>query len=176
MRITITGRNIELTEAIKAAVEKKIGHLDRYFTADTECRVTLSVQKDAQKVEITIPTKGHVLRCEQESTDMYITLDMVVDMMEKQLKKYRTRIVSRKMNQAGEFKAEYLEAPEEEPEEEIRIVRTKQIDMKPMFPEDACLEMELIGHDFYVFRNAETDEINVVYKRKGHTYGLIEPE
>lgn len=175
MRITITGRNIELTAGLKEAVEEKLSKLDRYFTPDTDAHVTLSVEKDRQKIEVTIPTKGHIIRSEQVSSDMYVSIDLVEEAIERQLIKYRTKIVSKKMNAAVNFKAEYLEDPEDN-DEEVKIVRTKRYDLKPMYPEDACIQMELSGHDFFVFVNAETDEVNVVYKRKGNTYGIIEPE
>ena len=175
MRISITGRNIELTAGIKGAVEDKVSKLEKYFTPETDVYVTLSVEKDRQKIEVTIPTKGHVIRTEQTSNDMYVSIDLAVEAIDKQLKKYRTRIASKKMTEAENFKQEYLDMPAED-EEETKIVRTKKFGMKPMYPEDACLEMELTGHDFFVFINAETDEVNVVYKRKGNTYGLIEPE
>ncbi|MBR4026703.1 MAG: ribosome-associated translation inhibitor RaiA [Lachnospiraceae bacterium] len=175
MRITITGRNIDLTEGLKTAVEEKLSKLEKYFKPDTDVFVTLSVEKDRQKVEVTIPTKGHMIRSEQVSNDMYISIDLVEEAIEKQLLKYRTKIVSKKLNAAANFKAEYLAEPEED-EEEVKIVRTKTYDLKPMYPEDACIQMELLGHDFFVFVNAETDAVNVVYKRKANTYGIIEPE
>lgn len=175
MRITITGRNIELTDGLKNAVEERLSKLEKYFKPETDVLVTLSVEKDRQRVEVTIPTKGHTIRSEQVSNDMYVTLDLVEEAIEKQLLKYRTKIVSKKMNAAVNFKAEYIDEPEDD-EEEIKIVRSKKYDLKPMYPEDACLEMELLGHDFFVFVNAETDEVNVVYKRKANTYGIIEPE
>jgi putative sigma-54 modulation protein len=175
MKITITGRNIELTEGLKSAVEEKLNKLDRYFTPDTDAQVTLSVEKDRQKVEVTIPTKGHIIRSEQVSNDMYVSIDLAEEAIERQLLKYRTKIISKKLNAAANFKTEYLQEQEEQ-EEEVKIVRTKRYDLKPMYPEDACIQMELSGHDFFVFVNAETDEVNVVYKRKGNTYGIIEPE
>jgi putative sigma-54 modulation protein len=175
MKITITGRNIELTEGLKSAVEEKLNKLDRYFTPDTDAQVTLSVEKDRQKVEVTIPTKGHIIRSEQVSNDMYVSIDLAEEAIERQLLKYRTKIISKKLNAAANFKAEYLQDQEEQ-DEEVKIVRTKRYDLKPMYPEDACIQMELSGHDFFVFVNAETDEVNVVYKRKGNTYGIIEPE
>ena len=175
MRITITGRNIELTAGLKEAVEEKLSKLDRYFTPDTDAHVTLSVEKDRQKIEVTIPTKGHMIRSEQVSSDMYVSIDLVEEAIERQLIKYRTKIISKKMNAAANFKAEYLEE-KEDVDEEVKIVRTKRYDLKPMYPEDACIQMELSGHDFFVFVNAETDDVNVVYKRKGNTYGIIEPE
>ena len=106
---------------------------------------------------------------------MYVSIDLVEEVIERQLKKYRTKLVSKKMNAAESFRTEFVEAADQD-DEEVRIVRTKRFGMKPMYPEDACVQMELTGHDFFVFRNAETDEVNVVYKRKGNTYGLIEPE
>ena len=176
MRITITGRNIELTQGLKDAVEDKLNKLEKYFTPETEVYVTLSVEKERQKIEVTIPIKGHVIRSEQVSTDMYVSIDLVEEIIEKQLKKYRTRLTSKKLNAAENFKQEFIESADETAEEEVKIVRSKKFGMKPMYPEDACIQMELSGHDFFVFRNAETDEVNVVYKRKGNTYGLIEPE
>ena len=176
MRITITGRNIELTQGLKDAVEDKLNKLEKYFTPETEVYVTLSVEKERQKIEVTIPIKGHVIRSEQVSTDMYVSIDLVEEIIEKQLKKYRTRLTSKKLNAAENFKQEFIAEAEEAEEEEVKIVRSKKFGMKPMYPEDACIQMELSGHDFFVFRNAETDEVNVVYKRKGNTDGVIEPE
>ena len=175
MRITITGRNIELTEGLKAAVEEKLSKLEKFFAPDTDVFVTLSVEKERQKVEVTIPIKGHVIRSEQSSNDMYVSIDLVEEVIERQLRKYRTKLASKKMNVADNFNEAFIDSDADE-DEEIKIVRTKRFGMKPMYPEDACVQMELTGHDFFVFRNAETDEVNVVYKRKGNTYGLIEPE
>ena len=175
MRIKITGRNIELTEGIKSAVEDKLNKLEKYFTPETDVYVTLSVEKERQKVEVTIPTKGNIIRSEQVSNDMYVSIDLVEEVIERQLKKYRTKLITKHQSAASAFKQEFLEEPALE-EEEIQITRVKKFDMKPMYAEDACVQMELLGHDFFVFVNAETDEVNVVYKRKGNTYGLIEPE
>ena len=174
MRITITGRNIELTEGLKAAVEEKLSKLEKFFAPDTNVFVTLSVEKERQKIEVTIPIKGHVIRSEQSSNDMYVSIDLVEEVIERQLRKYKEKIVA-KQQDGGNFKKEFLEK-ESEPLDEVRIIRTKRFDMKPMYPEDACIQMELLGHNFFVFCNAENEEVNVVYKRKGNTYGLIEPE
>ncbi len=176
MRITITGRNIDLTQGLKDAVEEKLSKLEKYFKPDTDVYVTLSVEKERQKIEVTIPTKGHVIRSEQVSSDMYVSIDLVEEVIERQLRKYRTKLSSKKIAAAELFAPEFLEVDDPEDDEEVKIVRTKRFGMKPMYPEDACIQMELTGHDFFVFRNAETDEVNVVYKRKGNTYGLIEPE
>lgn len=174
MKITISGKNIDVTEGLRAAVQDKLGKLERYFTPDTEVIVTLSVEKERQKIEVTIPVKGNIIRSEQVSNDMYVSIDLVEEVIERQLRKYKTKIVDKKQ-EGGNFQKSYIENDYME-DEEIRIIRTKKFGMKPMFPEDACVQMELLGHNFYVFRNAETDEVNVVYKRKGNTYGLIEPE
>ena len=174
MNIIILGKNLEVTPGLKTAVEEKIGKLEKYFTPDTEVHVTLSVERDNQKIEVTIPVKGTVIRSEQVSSDMYVSIDLVEEIIERQLKKYKSKLVDKK-ERAAAFNASFIEADYDE-EDEIKIIKSKKFDMKPMYPEDACMEMELLGHDFYVFRNAETDEVNVVYKRKGNTYGLIEPE
>ena len=176
MKFVIIGRNIDVTPGLRSAVEDKIGKLSKYFTPETEAHVTLSVEKEHQKIEVTIPVKGSIIRSEQSSNDMYVSIDLVEEIIERQLKKYRTKIVDRHQADGSvEAFVAQTQAPEEE-EEEIKIVRTKRFDIKPMYPEDACVQMELLGHSFYVFINAETDQVNVVYKRKGDTYGLIEPE
>ena len=174
MQYIISGKNIDVTEGLKEAIYEKIGKLERYFTPETEVHVTLSVEKERQKIEITIPMKGNIVRAEQVSNDMYVSIDLVEEIIERQLRKYRTKISAKKYAPAI-FQDDFVEADDAE-DEEIKIVRTKRFGMKPMYPEDACIQMELSGHDFFVFRNAENDEVNVVYKRKGHTYGLIEPE
>lgn len=176
MRYTIIGKNFEVTESLKAAVQDKIGKLERYFDSDTEVHVTLAVEKDRQKIEVTIPVKRTIIRAEQESSDMYVSIDMVEEVIERQLKKYKNKLIDSKQDAVGFSK---LLAEEEALEEDaIEITRSKRFAMKPMDPEEACVQMELLGHNFYVFRNAQTDEVNVVYKRKGknNSYGLIEPE
>ena len=172
MRFVITGRNIDVTEGLRAAVQEKIGKLERYFSPDTEAIVTLSVEKDRQKIEVTIPVKGNIIRSEQVSSDMYVSIDLVEEIIERQLKKYKNKIIEKQ--QAREvFSDEYIEKDYDE-DDTVKIIRTKKFGIKPMDPEEACIQMELLGHNFYVFSNSETDEVNVVYKRKGNTYGLIE--
>ncbi len=175
MNITITGRNIELTDGLKSAVEEKLGKLDKYFTSEATANVTLSVEKDRQKIEVTIPVKGSIIRSEQVSNDMYVSIDLVEEVIERQLKRYRHKLIARQQEAKGYFKEDFLSG-EPVDEEDVQIIRSKRFGMKPMYPEDACIQMELLGHNFFVFRNAETDEVNVVYKRRGNTYGLIEPE
>ena len=175
MRFTIRGKNIEVTEGLRSAVTEKLGKLEKYFTPETEIIVTLSVEKDRQKIEVTIPVKGNIIRSEQVSNDMYVSIDLVEEVIERQLRKYKTKIIG-KHKDGGNLRKEFIEKENEGEEEEVKIIRTKKFDIKPMYPEDACVQMELLGHSFFVFRNADTDEVNVVYKRKGNTYGLIEPE
>ena len=173
MKFIIIGKNIDVTPGLKDAVESKLGKLQRYFTPDTEIHVTLSVQKEQQKIEVTIPVKGHIIRSEQESNDMYVSIELVEEVIERQLKKYKNKIVDKQQNAAA-FAQEFVEKDYDD--DEVKIIRTKRFGIKPMDPEEACVQMELLGHNFYVFSNAETGEVNVVYKRKGNTYGLIEPE
>ena len=113
--------------------------------------------------------KGNIIRSEQVSNDMYVSIDLVEEVIERQLRKYKNKIVD-KEQAAANFQKDYEE------DEEVKIIRTKKFGIKPMYPEDACVQMELLGHNFFVFFNAETEQVNVVYKRKGNTYGLIEPE
>lgn len=177
MKFIIIGKNIDVTPGLKEAVENKLGKLERYFTPDTEIHVTLSVQRERQKIEVTIPVKGGIIRSEQESSDMYVSIDLVEEVIERQLRKYKNKLIARHQEGSGNFKQEFFESGEHaEDDSEIKIVRTKKFGFKPMYPEDACVQMELLGHDFFVFCNAETDEVNVVYRRKNGTFGLIEPE
>lgn len=173
MKFIIIGKNIDVTPGLKSAVEDKLGKLEKYFNPDTEVHVTLSVQKDRQKIEVTIPVRGTIIRSEQVSSDMYVSIDLVEEIIERQLKKYKNKLSDAK--HAANFRQEFLENDYTE-DEEIQIVRQKQFEAKPMYPEDACVEMELLGHDFFVFVNAENERVNIVYKRKGNTYGLIDPE
>ena len=174
MNYTVSGKNIEITNGLREAVVDKLSKLERYFTPDTEVNVTLSVEKERQRIEVTIPIKGTIIRAEQVSADMYASIDMVEAVLERQLRKYKNKIVDQKQS-AMALSQVFLDEEASE-EDEIKIVRSKRFAIKPMDIEEACVQMELLGHDFFVFRNAETDEVNVVYKRKGNTYGLIEPE
>ena len=176
MNFIISGRNIDITPGLRQAVEQKLGKLEKYFTPETDIIVTLSVEKERQKIEVTIPVKGNIIRSEQESSDMYVSIDLVEEIIERQLRKYKTKLIAKQQG-GHDFRQVFIESDTSAAEsDEIEIVRTKRFGIKPMFPEDACIQMELLGHNFYVFSNAETDEVNVVYKRKNGTYGLIEPE
>lgn len=175
MRYTITGRNIEVTPGLKAAIEKKIGKLEHFFTPDTEVIVALSAQKDRQKIEVTIPVKGNTIRAEESSTDMYVSIDLVEEVIERQIRRYRKKLIDKKQA-AVSFSQAFIDEEDEPQDDEIQIVKTKRFAIKPTIPEEACLQMEMLGHSFYVFLNSDTDQVNVVYKRKNGTYGLIEPE
>ncbi len=174
MNLVISGKNIDITEGLRAAVEEKIGKLERYFNDSTEVHVTLSTEKNRQKIEVTVPMKGTIIRAEETSTDMYVSIDLVEEVIERQLRKYKNKLIQKEQNVAQLSKGFVDEDVYDE--EEISIIRSKKFAMKPMDPEEACVQMELLGHTFFVFRNSETDEVNVVYKRKDNTYGLIEPE
>ena len=200
MRYTITGRNIEVTPGLKAAVEKKIGKLEHFFTPDTEVIVALSAHKDQQKnhhtipqkpntnppqqtttqdlqiIEVIIPVIGYTIRAEESSTDMYVSIDLVEEIIERQIRRYKKKLIDKKQS-ALAFSQAFIEDEEDTSyEDDIQIVKTKKFAMKPVNPEEACLQMEMLGHTFFVFLNSETEQVNVVYKRKNGTYGLIEPE
>ena len=175
MRFIISGKNIDVTSNLRNTIEQKLGKLERYFTPTTEIIVTLSVEKERQKIEVTIPVKGTIIRSEQVSDDMYISIDLVEEVIERQLLKYKNKIID-KHQEGSNLQPDFMDLSDTMDDDEIKIIRTKRFGMKPMFPEDACVQMELLGHNFFVFMSAETDEVNVVYKRKDGAYGLIEPE
>ena len=176
MKFIIRGKNITVSQGLKTAVEDKLGKLERYFTPDTEVHVTLSVEKERQKIEVTIPVKGNIIRSEQSSTDMYVSIDLVEEIIERQIRRYKKKLIDKKQS-ALAFSQAFIEDEEDTSyEDDIQIVKTKKFAMKPVNPEEACLQMEMLGHTFFVFLNSETEQVNVVYKRKNGTYGLIEPE
>ena len=174
MNYIISGKNIDVTEGLKNAVYDKLSKLEKYFAEDAVAQVTFSVEKDRQKIEVTIPMKGHIIRAEQVSDDMYVSIDLVLEVIERQVNKHKKKLIDKEQN-AAYLQNSFVEEETDE-DDEIKIVRSKRFAVKHMYPEDACIQMDLLGHNFYVFRNAETEEVNVVYKRKGNTYGLIEPE
>ena len=175
MKFTISGKNIDVTSGLRESIEQKLGKLEKYFSSETEVIVTLSVEKDRHKIEVTIPVKGDIIRSEQVSDNMYVSIDLVEEIIERQLRKYKTKLLARHQS-SGAFKQEFFDDDTDLDDEQIKIVKSKRFGIKPMFPEDAVVQMDLLGHDFYVFSNADTDEVNVVYKRKRGSYGLIEPE
>ncbi|RIH88037.1 Ribosome hibernation promotion factor [Meiothermus luteus] len=175
----LVGRQIEITEALKNYLDKKMARLDRHFDDNAEAKVVLSMAQGSRverkaKAEIQVNVPGGIVRVEEADPDMYAAIDRAVDRIEYQLKRYKERRFQRARQLASGVVAASGEKPEEE-EEAPRIVRTKRFHMKPMTPEDAAFEMEALGHDFFVFRNAKTEEINVIYRRRDGNYGLIEP-
>ena len=178
MKVTVIAKNIELTPALKEMVEKKISKLEQYFGPNVEARATLSVQKNRQRVEVTIPFNGVILRGEEVTDDMYKSIDLVEEKLVRQIRKQRTKL-SRKNNSGSLRYPEFnsLEFKNEDTDEDTsRIVKTKSFNVKPMSADEAVLQMELLGHSFFVYQDADTNNVSVVYKRKDGNYGLIEPE
>ncbi|AZS17574.1 ribosome-associated translation inhibitor RaiA [Paenibacillus motobuensis] len=182
MNYSIRGQQIEVTEALREYVDKKLSRLDKYFDVPptTGGSVTLSVVRGLHVVEVTIPLTGVVLRAEHRSDDMYASIDGVVDKLERQIRKHKTKI-NRKFRQESGLKNLFVEGPvngsaREAEEDELEVVRTKKFNLKPMDVEEAILQMNMVGHNFFVFANIETNETNVVYRRNDGKYGLIEQE
>ena len=178
MRISITGKNMEVSDYLSELVSKKVAKLDKYFQENTEAVITMSVEKNRHIVEVTIPYPGGIIRGEEVSGDMYASIDNVLAKLERQIVRHRTKL--EKNLRAGAFKGgapAFLSAEEELPEEEeSSVVKIKRFDKKPMTVDEAMLQIDMLGHNFYVFTNGETNEINVLYKRKDGNFGLIEPE
>lgn len=176
MNITVFGKNIQLTDALRDITTKKISKLDKFFFTDVNVKVVLTVEKTQQKVEVTIPFNSRILRVEEFSDDMYDSVDQAVEALEKQIRKHKTKLQN-KQHANESIRFENIEPLyEEESDFDFKIVKTKRFAIKPMNVEEAVLQMNLLKHDFFVFKNCDTDEVNVVYKRKVGNYGLIEPE
>ncbi|ASK62723.1 ribosomal subunit interface protein [Virgibacillus phasianinus] len=183
MKYNIRGENIEVTGSIRDYVQKKIGKLERYFDTPptSDVHVNLSVYNDEQKIEVTIPMTNLLLRAEEQHIDLYAAIDLVVDKLERQIRKYKTK-VNRRSRQNGaakhifaELEKEQIDNNVEEDSDEIEIVKTKRFDLKPMDSEEAVLQMDMLGHTFYVFTNSISGDTNVVYRRRDGRYGIIEP-
>ena len=180
MRLQVKGRNLEVSEQIRTYAEEKLGKLDRLVSDPTRVELELAVETnpsiaDNNIAEATVWTKGPVLRARETSADMKASIDQLVAKLERQVKRYREkrRVAPRRHARDGGISAEA--PPLEVPDEDTTIVKTKQFAVTPMSPEEAVLQLELVGHDFFVFRNVETAIINVVYRRRDGDYGLIEP-
>lgn len=184
MKYNIRGENVEVTNAIKEYVERKIGKLERYFDTPptSDVNVNISVYNDEQQIEVTIPMTNLLLRAEENHVDLYAAIDLVVDKLERQIRKHKTK-VNRKFRQQGAPKHVFAELENEATQlsevdfedQDIEIVRTKRFELKPMDSEEAVLQMDMLGHAFFVFENSDTGNTNVVYKRRDGKYGLIEP-
>lgn len=178
MNYNIRGENLEITPALRDYVEKKVGKLEKYFdtTPTSDVNVKMAVQNNKHIIEVTIPMPQLLLRAEETHIDMYAAIDLVVEKLERQIRKHKTK-VNRKFRQEGSVKYMFKTdiADDNEESDEISIVRTKRFNLKPMDAEEAVLQMDMLGHNFFVFSNAESGETNVVYRRKDGKYGLIEP-
>lgn len=175
MKLNLVGKNMELTDGIKDQVEKKFSKLDKYFDEEVQARVVLSTQKINQKVEVTISVPGNIIRAEESTTDLYASMDKVVDSLARQIRKYKTRLKNRNQNTEETIRFENIEdLKADEKEEAGKIVRRKKFDLRPMHEEEAILQMELLNHNFFVFMNAETDLVEVLYRRKDKNYGIIQ--
>lgn len=175
MKFIVSGKNIDITSALKERAVKKMNKLEKFFKPDTEAHITMSVEKNRHIIEVTIPFEGVIFRAEVENEDMYASIDKVIDLIERQIRKNKTRL-EKKMHEDAFELANFHTEDEVEEEKEFRVVRTKRFAIKPMSIEEAILQMNLIGHQFFVFYNADSKKVNVVYRRKEGTYGLIEPE
>jgi len=181
MDLQVKGRNVDVTDPLFSYAERKLGKLSRHLSDGSRCELELAVEhnpsiSEPQVAEATVWTKGPVLRARESSTDMYASIDMVAQKLERQVKRYRDRRTRKQVQHVASHSALAATEPHALPDEENAvIVKQKQFNMKPMPPEEAILQLELIGHDFFVFTNADTDEVNVVYKRRDGNYGLIEP-
>lgn len=175
MKVAVTGKNVNVTDALRETIEAKMEKLDKYFSKEAEAKVTLSVEKERQIIEATILINGSVLRAEEATIDMYNTVDKVIDKLSAQLRKHKTKLERNRLNRYETIRFENIPTDDGVESFEPGIVKTKRFPVKPMNHEEAILQMELVGHSFFVFANDETNEVNVIYKRRDGNYGLIEP-
>ncbi len=174
MEIIIRGDKLEVTDAMKAYIKDKLKRLNKYFEDGTHIRakVIVKVDKESQIVEVTIPLKSYILRSEEAKDDFYAAVDKTIDKLERQIRKNKTRLMSKKVNNSKEFALEEIKPVKEE----RKIVKRKTVEVKPMNEEEAILQMELLGHDFFMYKDSETGKASVIYKRKDKDYGIISAE
>ena len=176
MKYNITGKNFKTYRRLEEQIEKKFDRLDKYFSEDITANILLSHERGKDKIEVTINAQGALFRAVEVTDDVYEGIDRAVDKLTSQIKKFKGRLQKRYQDNKA-LKFEFLEdEPEEEEEEQLKIVREKKFDLRPMDVEEAILEMEMLEHDFFVFLNSDTETVNVVYRRKGGKYGLLEPQ
>lgn len=176
MNITFVGKNVEVTDALREVTEKKLSKLEKYFEKPIDGDVTFSTQRNNRTIEVTISLPGTILRAEETSDDMYASIDKAVDILERQIRKYKTKLQKKYREGQRTIRFENVKPLEEEEDDKPKIVRRKSFFVRPMNSEEAILQMELLGHNFFIYRSAETEEVNVIYKRKDGDYGVIEPE
>jgi putative sigma-54 modulation protein len=183
MQLYVKGKGLHVTDALRAYAQEKIGHLQHYFDHIIDAHVTMRTERNSQIIDVTLHLRHFIIKAEERSPDMYASIDLVRDHLEQQIRKYKTRKIGRHHRANGKLQAAAVEAAAEaaaearsgEADEGPRIVRSKRFAVKPMHAEEAAHQMELLGHDFFVFVNAETEQLNVLYKRKSGDLGLIEP-
>ena len=178
MEIVIHGDKLKVTQAMNDYIKEKLGKLDKYLkdTDSVRANVIVKVKNHEQKVEITIPLKSYILRTEESKEDFYAAVDKATDKLERQIRKNKTRIMSKKNKIDYDFALSEIEAVDDYKEEDSKVIKRKKIDIKPMDEEEAILQMELLGHQFYVYKDSNTDKMAVVYKRNDGNYGVIESE
>jgi len=181
MKLIIKGKHIDVTDSVENYIRKKMIKLDKYFDQIMDATATVSAEKNRQIFEVTMQAKKAIIRAEEESDSIYTSIDRVVEKLERQIIKYKEKLYSKSFGEQNRPKEVNLIENKEietsnQESEDIKIVKTKKFVIKPMSPDEACLQMELLGHSFFVFNNEATDQINVIYKRKDGNYGLIEPE
>jgi putative sigma-54 modulation protein len=174
MQFSVTARNLEITPALRAYAEEKLSRLTRYLENIVSLHVVLSVNKHRQTAEVTLRVRDLTIRAEEEGDDLYSSIDLVAEKLERQILRYKERILAHAARGGNRGNRSVMAAPKAE--EEPRVVKTKRFAVKPVGVDEAILQMNLLGHNFYVFRNATTEQVNVLYRRQDGHYGLIEPE
>ena len=174
MEVIIASKNLNTSDHLKETIESKFEKLDKYFSSDIVANVTLSMERDRQKIEATINVKGTIFRAEDTTNDIYSGIDRIVDKLSSQMSRFKSKLV-RKHKDSKETFFESLPDSKEDSDADLVIAKRKMFDLSPMMPDEAILQMELLQHSFYVFMNMETESISVVYKRNDGKYGLLEP-
>ena len=174
MKFIMTGKSMDVSSALKDQAIKKLSKIEKFFKSNAECHVTFSVEKNRRIVEVTIISGGLFIRAEETTDDMYASIDAVIDKLERQIRKNKTKL-GKRIRQESVVPDNFDIKEDIKEEQSFKIVKSKRFAIKPMGVEEAILQMNLLGHNFFVFRDADTEETNVVYKRKDGNYGLIVP-
>ncbi len=178
MNINIRGDKIEVTSSIKKYVKEKLSRLEKYFedSSKIDAHVLIRARNGEQVIEVTIPTSRYTLRAEEKNSDLYAAIDLVIDVLERQIRKNKTRLMTKHEKSSFDFNFDSIVVEKKEEKTEKKVVKRKTIEVKPMSEEEAILQMELLGHEFFMYKDSETMEIAVVYKRKDGNYGVLESE
>jgi putative sigma-54 modulation protein len=175
MKYVTNGKHTSVSASMMEKAQKKVGKFEKFFRPDAEAHLTFNVERGRYIFEVTISAKGMFIRAEESSDDMYASIDMVIEKLERQIRKYKTKL-GKRIHQDAMVAENFEIAEPVEEEEDLPIVRTKKFALKPMDLEEAILQMNLLGHSFFVFSNASDERVNVIYRRRDGSYGLIEPE